>query len=250
VTVPPLAETVAAFDARAAAYDRSRMHQLVAARAVAAARPQQGQTLLDLAGGTGLVARAALPHGITAIVVDASPGMLRQARSQEPRLRVVRADAHHLPLRRESVDLVTCVTALHLFARPEQALREAARVCRPDGRIVFTTWAVHGWSTGRALREAAEQEGLTLPDPFADSGTWEAAARLAQQSGLLVEQVVDVRTKEPLEDREQAWHHVTRSHPEASTDAIRRRFAHSLPDHVEHALLLLTCRPQTSSPSR
>lgn len=52
MTFPPLAETVASFDAPSAGYDRSRMHQVVAQKAVEAADPQAGQTLLDLAGGT------------------------------------------------------------------------------------------------------------------------------------------------------------------------------------------------------
>jgi ubiquinone/menaquinone biosynthesis C-methylase UbiE len=169
MTVPPLDETIAAFDIRSATYDDSDLHRVVAQRAAAAADPQEGQTLLDLAGGTGLTARAALTSlgaAGRALVLDASPGMLRQARRSDPRLHTLRADAHHVPLRDRSVDRVTCVTALHLFHDPSRALREAARTCRPDGRVVFTTWAADGWSARRALRQAAAEEGRQLADPY------------------------------------------------------------------------------------
>lgn len=263
VSVPPLAETVAAFDLRAPTYDRSRMHQVVAAEVVVAAEPQPGQVMLDIAGGTGLVARASLPHLAgagsqghgAAVVLDASPGMLQEARRCEPRLLLVRADAHRLPFRDHSVDLVSCVTALHLFTHPEQVLREGARACRPGGRLVFTTFAESGWSSGRLFREAAAQEGVVVPDPATATGTPEAAAALAERAGLDVEGVREVRCREPLEDREAAWQRVAtsssaRASAGATTPAIRARFEAMLGEEVEHVLLLVTCRPQRSSPSR
>lgn len=251
--VPPLAETVAAFDARSASYDESRMHRVVAQEVVRLADPQQGQALLDLAGGTGLVARAALPRLGSAVVLDASPGMLREARRQEPRLLLVRADANRVPLRDDSVDLVTCVTALHLLAEPERALREAGRTCRGDGRVVFTTWGAGGWSTGRTFRAAAAQEGVTVPDPTTEHGTPQAATALAERGGLAVEHLEELRCTEPLPP--QVWQRVAgslpaRSTPGATTDAVRRRFEQQLGDEVEHVLLLLRCRPQTSMPRR
>ncbi len=246
MTVPSLSETAAAFDLRAVDYDDSRMHRHVADRAVVAADPQQGQLLLDLAGGTGLVARSAVARGAGAIVLDASPGMLQRAGVAEPRLLRVLADAHRIPMRDARVDLVTCVTALHLFAQPALALREAARVCRPGGRVVFTTWAADGWSVGRTLRRAAALEGVLVPDPKASTGVPAAAAALAASAGLQVDELDELRTTEPLIDRGAAWVAASRSArvtPGATSAAVHRRFLALLDDAVEHALLLLTCRP-------
>lgn len=244
---PPLRDTVRAFDARATGYDRSPMHHAVAAAAVEAAAPEAGQTLLDVCGGTGLVARAALPRLDRAVVLDASPGMLAQAARTEPRLHLVRADAHHLPLADRSVDLVTCITALHLLHHPQRALQEAARACREDGRVVFTTWAADGWSVSRTHRAAAAQAGIEVPDRYAEAGRPEAARALAERSGLQVDDVRTVRHVQPLADRAAAWERLTGP---GRTDAVHQRFEKLLGDVDEHVLLLLTCRPQTSSPSR
>lgn len=241
MTVPTLAETVAAFDARAAGYDRSGMHQAVARHAVEAADPRAEQLLLDLAGGTGLVARAALPYLSSAVVLDASPGMLRQALLQEPRLLLLRADAHRVPLRDNSVDLVTCVTALHLFSEAAQVLREAARVA--TARVVFTTWAAGGWSTSRLLRAVASAHGVDLPDRYAASGTPAAAAELARGSGLTPLDVRLLQHAEPrTEDADSEWARVSAQHPPLPP-AVERAFRAELGDVVEHRLLLVTCRP-------
>lgn len=246
VTVPSLAETVASFDGRAATYDRSLMHRVVAQHAVVAADPQPGQTLLDLAGGTGLVARAALPQlGGTgrALVLDTSPGMLEQAGRQDARLVPVRADGHHIPLRDDSVDRVTCITALHLFHDPGQALREAARTCRPDGRILFTTWAAGGWSTSRLLRDVAQRHGVDVPDRYARTGTPAAAGELARGAGLSPVDVQLVQHVEPrTEDADSTWARVTAQTP-PMPPAVEAAFRAQLSDVVEHRLLLVTCRP-------
>lgn len=246
MTVPPLAETVASFDARSTTYDESRMHRYVAGRAAEAADPQEGQLLLDLAGGTGLVARAALPRlGGTgrAAVLDVSEGMLRQARRQDDRLLAVRADVHRVPLRDRSVDRVTCVTALHLFHDVERALREAARTCRSEGRVVFTTWAADSWSTARLLRDVARGHGVDLPDRYGVTGTADAAAGLARAGGLTPIDVQSLRHVEPrAEDVDTTWVRVTARHPPLPP-AVEAAFRERLGDHVEHRLLLVTCRP-------
>lgn len=246
MTVPPLAETVASFDARSATYDESRMHHAFAAQAVEAADPQDGELLLDLAGGTGLVARAALPRlGRTgrALVLDVSAGMLGQARRQDDRVMAVRADVHRVPLKDRSADRVTCVTALHLFHDPQRALREAARTCRPDGRVVFTTWAADGWSTSRLLRAVARAHGIDLTDHDALTGTADAAADLARAGRLTPVVVQELRHVEPrTEDVDAAWARVTANRPPLPP-AVEAAFREGLGDEVERRLLLVTCRP-------
>lgn len=173
-----LAETIAAYDARASTYDDSAMHRAVAAAVVEVLQPRPGDLLVDVCGGTGLVARAALPVLGTAVVVDVSPGMLGAARQADPRLRAVRGDAHRLPLRDGVADGVTLVTALHLLDQVV-ALTEAARACRAGGPVVFTLWAADGWSAGRHLRQAARAEGVELGDPNADSTSADAVRHAA-----------------------------------------------------------------------
>lgn len=131
------------YDARAATYDASGMHRALA-DLVAEQAPDLGDgRVVDVATGTGLVLRAtAARHpGARLVGVDLSPGMLAVARAALPQAQLVQADASALPVAEESVDLVTCVTALHLLAEPELAFDEWARVLRPGGRLVTATFA-------------------------------------------------------------------------------------------------------------
>ncbi|NYI45696.1 ubiquinone/menaquinone biosynthesis C-methylase UbiE [Nocardioides aromaticivorans] len=139
------------YDARAATYDASGMHRDLAAL-VAERAPDLGDGLVvDVATGTGLVLRAIATRRPEArlVGVDLSPGMLAVARTALPRAQFVQADAAALPVAGESVDLMTCVTALHLLAEPELAFDEWARVLRPGGRLVTATF---GADTGGPAR--------------------------------------------------------------------------------------------------
>lgn len=98
-----------------------------------------GQQVLDVAVGTGLVAREALrivgrPDGV--IGLDLSPGMLAQTRRTLP-LPLVRARAEALPLAAGSIDLVTVGYALRHFADLRSTFGEFRRVLRPGGSVLF-----------------------------------------------------------------------------------------------------------------
>lgn len=90
------------------------------------------ETIVDVGGGSGRVARA-LDN--SPIVLDASRGMLERA--SRANLAVVKADAGRLPIADGAVDAVTIVDALHHFPDPQLALREARRVIRPGGVVVI-----------------------------------------------------------------------------------------------------------------
>lgn len=112
------------------------------------ARVSTGQTVLDVATGTGIAAEAAAqvvgPSG-SIIGVDVSRGMLAVTeRRLSPFLNVnIRMmDAQALDLPDASFDAVTCSLAIMLMPDPEQALREMNRVLRPKGYVsisVLTT---------------------------------------------------------------------------------------------------------------
>jgi SAM-dependent methyltransferase len=183
--------------------------------------------------------------------------MLVAARRAEPRLLLLIADAHRLPLRDEAVHRVTCVTALHLFAEPLRALREAVRVTRRGGRVVFTTWAAGGWSSGRRLREAAAAQGLACHDPNERTGTPEAARALAIAAGLADVQVAHCRHTEPLAESEGVWERLlataqarpVRAAPPQVQQRVREAVEQDLASE-EHVVLLVTGTPQTSMPRR
>jgi len=134
------------FDRRAATYDESAMHQGLATAVADFAAVEPGAVVLDVATGTGLVLRALRDRrGVDparAVGVDVSAGMLAVAREALPGATLVEADARALPLPDASVDLVTCVTGLHLIPGTAEVLAEWARVLRPGGTVVTASFAV------------------------------------------------------------------------------------------------------------
>jgi SAM-dependent methyltransferase len=99
---------------------------------------EPGQAVLDVAGGTGIVARTAADRVGAAgrvVGVDLNEGMLSVARRVRPDLEWRLGDAHDLPLPDDTFDAVVCQSALMFFADATQALREMGRVCRPGGTV-------------------------------------------------------------------------------------------------------------------
>lgn len=107
----------------------------------AAIRP--GQSVLDLACGTGILAREAAarvgPAGRVA-GLDPDPGMLEVARRRSPAIDWRRGVAESLPFPDESFDAVVCQFGLTFFTDRPGALREALRVLVPGGRLAFGVW--------------------------------------------------------------------------------------------------------------
>ena len=98
-----------------------------------------GMTLLDVATGTGLVARAAariLGDPRAVVGLDPSAGMLRQARRRVAGP-LVQGQIEELPFECGSFDVVTIGYALRHAADLDVAFRECLRVLRPGGRILI-----------------------------------------------------------------------------------------------------------------
>ena len=111
------------------------------------AQPGPGERVVDVACGTGIVARiAATRVGPTGAVVgvDLNPGMLSVARSvvsTDSRsggpLQWQEASADKLPFPDGSFDVVYCQLGLQFFADRAAALREMRRVLGPGGRLAL-----------------------------------------------------------------------------------------------------------------
>ena len=124
------------------------------AHALAALRP--GERVLLVAAGTGLDLPL-LPSGVHVIAGDITPAMVRRLarRAQVLRLdaRVEVMDAAALPLPDASVDCVMMHLALAVVPDPTAAIREAARVLRPGGRVsVFDKFLPDGARPSLARR--------------------------------------------------------------------------------------------------
>ncbi len=106
--------------------------------------PSAGERVLDVACGTGIVARLARERvGPTGRVVgiDASPAMLVVAAKAEPAIEWRQGSASELPVAAdEQFDVVCCHQGLQFFPDKAQALREMRRVAGPRARVAVATW--------------------------------------------------------------------------------------------------------------
>jgi SAM-dependent methyltransferase len=119
---------------------------------------QSGDRVLDVACGTGVVARFAaerVGEGGTVVAVDLNPGMLAVARSlpapRGARVEWRQADALELPFADQAFDAVLCQLGLQFFTDRVAALREMCRVLRPGGRVVLMVWRPIERSPGFAV---------------------------------------------------------------------------------------------------
>lgn len=129
-------------------------HQLISR----AAKVQRGETVLDLACGTGLYTRPFAQRARPGLVVgmDLSLAMLRAAAqfARRQKLRnvlLIHGNAMRLPFPPARFDIVNCCGALHLFPNPGRVLREIHRVLKPGGRFTAATsrrnrGPVAGWT--------------------------------------------------------------------------------------------------------
>jgi demethylmenaquinone methyltransferase/2-methoxy-6-polyprenyl-1,4-benzoquinol methylase len=110
-----------------------------------ASRVPMGTTLvLDVATGTGLVARALARDGRARVIVglDQSEAMLRAGRDATANPTVVLAQAERLPFADGAFDALTVTYLLRYVDDPAATMRELARVVRPGGVIASLEFAV------------------------------------------------------------------------------------------------------------
>ena len=137
------------FDSVASKYDVMNdlmsmgLHRAWKAYTVAVANLREGQRVLDIAGGTGDLARAFAPRvGASGLVVhtDINEAMLRQGRDrlldEGTVLPSSICDAEKLPFRDASFDLVSVAFGLRNMTHKDLALAEMARVLKPGGRLL------------------------------------------------------------------------------------------------------------------
>lgn len=114
-----------------------------APRTADAANPATGGRVLDVACGTGVVARECLERVTAAgkvVGFDINPGMLAVARGLQPAIEWQQGDVASLPFGDGTFDAVTCQFALMFFPDRVVALREMWRVLAPGGRLAVAVW--------------------------------------------------------------------------------------------------------------
>jgi len=148
-----------------------------------------GQDVLEVAAGTGLVTEGVAPRAKRYVATDANVEMLDQLQHRlkgNLHLEVQPADALSLDFDDSSFDAVVIANLLHLLDDPARALREARRVLRPGGKLIVPTFA-HGQGVlGHVVSRVLGLSGFPVVTRFRD----QQLDTLVSESGF---EVVDAR---------------------------------------------------------
>ncbi|ODA90360.1 ubiquinone biosynthesis methyltransferase UbiE [Leifsonia xyli subsp. xyli] len=139
-------QVVAMFDEVSTHYDRTNAvlsmgnASLWRAATTRAVGPLAGETILDIAAGTGTSSASLARNGARVVAADFSPGMIevgRRRQSGNPFVTFQQADATDLPFPDDTFDAVTIAFGLRNIVEPRRALAEFYRVTKPGGRVVI-----------------------------------------------------------------------------------------------------------------
>jgi demethylmenaquinone methyltransferase / 2-methoxy-6-polyprenyl-1,4-benzoquinol methylase len=151
------AEVAAMFDGVAARYDltndvlslgQDRRWRRAVARALDV---RAGQTVLDLAAGTGTSSEPFHDAGVRVVPGDFSLGMLRVGKGRRRDLPFTAADATRLPFQDNAFDAVTMSFGLRNVVDVDAALAELHRVTKPGGRLVICEFSHPVWRPFRTV---------------------------------------------------------------------------------------------------
>ena len=132
------------WDRNAARYDRfMRKDRAAYEEMYALIRPvAKAKTVLELATGTGLIAKHIVNAAAHIEATDASAEMIAEAKrdNHSTKLHFSVQDMFRLPYAEESFDVVIVSNALHIVPQPEKALAEIHRVLKDDGVLIAPTF--------------------------------------------------------------------------------------------------------------
>ena len=181
--------------------------------------PQPGQTILEVAAGTGdlgLMVAERLGEDGKLISTDFAAGMVEATRAQAERLGVTNAEFHQLDAERmdlddASVDGVACRFGYMLMADPVAALSETRRVLRDGGRLAFAVWATPDRNLWAAIpgMTMVEHGHMPAPEPgqpgiFA-MGETARIEELVAAGGLKVDSIEEVGVHWGYDDPDVHW---------------------------------------------
>jgi len=219
-----LEETRRLFDRLAAVYDspETRFFPFCADQLVDYLRPRPGSRVLDVATGTGAVAvplGQAVGSGGRVHGIDVSPAMLDKAEANLRKMKLDNVDLHvmdasRLDFKSGYFHYVTCSYGLFFLPDMVAALREWARVLRPGGVVVFTSFESSAFQPMLGdLVERLEAEGVALPDQKFSSSriqSPEHCKALLEAAAFVAIEVVNRQLGYHLPD-ENAWWRVVES---------------------------------------
>ena len=187
------------WDRNAGRYDRFMRRDAAAYRQMyALLRPLvKAKTVLELATGTGLIAKHIVNAAAHIEATDASAEMIAEAKRDNrlEKLHFSVQDMFHLPYADRSFDVVIVSNALHIVPQPEKALAEIRRVLKDDGVLIAPTFTHAGNSfPGKVKAFFMKLAGFPLHSRW----TSEEYLRFLRQNGWSVRKSAVLKASFPL----------------------------------------------------
>ena len=155
------------------------------------------KTVLELASGTGLIAKHIVNAAAHIEATDASPEMIAEAKrdNRSAKLHFSVQDMFRLPYADKSFDVVIVSNALHIVPQPEKALDEIRRVLKDGGVLIAPTFTHAGNSfSGKVKAFFMKLAGFPLHSKWAS----EEYLCLLWQNGWTVQKSVVLKASFPL----------------------------------------------------
>ena len=155
------------------------------------------KTVLELATGTGLIAKHIVNAAAHIEATDASAEMIAEAKrdNRSAKLYFSVQDMFCLPYANQSFDVVIVSNALHIVPQPEKALQEIKRVLKDDGTLIAPTFTHAGNSfSGKVKAFFMKLAGFPLHSKW----TSEEYLRFLQQNGWTVRKSAVLKASFPL----------------------------------------------------
>ena len=155
------------------------------------------KTVLELATGTGLIAKHIVNAAAHIEATDASPEMIAEAKrdNRSAKLYFSVQDMFCLPYANQSFNVAIVSNALHIVPQPEKALAEIRRVLKDGGVLIAPTFTHAGNSfSGRAKAFFMKLAGFPLHSKW----TSEEYLRFLQQNGWTVRKSAVLKASFPL----------------------------------------------------
>ena len=187
------------WDRNAGRYDRfMRKDRAAYEEMYALIRPVvKAKTVLELATGTGLIAKHIVNAAAHIEATDASAEMILEAKrdNQSAKLHFSVQDMFRLPYADKSFDVVIVSNALHIVPQPKKALAEIRRVLKDNGVLIAPTFT-HGNSTLRGRLKLFFMKLVGFPL----NSRWSSADYLAflRQNGWTVRKSTVLKASFPL----------------------------------------------------
>lgn len=130
---------------------------------------EDGAVVADVPCGGGLALRGlTADQNVRLVGVDIDPKMLERMRAKAAargfdHVKLIEGDMRNLPLEDASADHLVSFSGLHMINDPELAVAEFARVLKPGGRLVGSSFVIEGTRRKQLLWKLESRRGIATP---------------------------------------------------------------------------------------